>query len=176
MTRRISKKLSRFVKHTVLLYGEGQTERAFLKHSKVLYASGNPKLSVKIDAYHGGNPEIIINEAIKVMNIGFDEAAVLLDTDKIWKKSTCKLAQAKHLKMVGSEPCIEGLLLSVLEGKNYSTRTTKFCKDRFHKLYLNERDATDYRKYSRLFTKKILDKSKAKLKQIEILIDLLTKL
>ena len=67
---------------TVLLIGEGKTERIFLKHLKSLYIYRGCGVAATIQSADGKGPEYIVDYAIRrSCRIQSDRILVLLDTD-----------------------------------------------------------------------------------------------
>lgn len=145
----------RFVIKTLLLVGEGHAEKAFLSHLKSIFSNGKFKVSI-VNA-GGKGPEHIISHAISCKKCdGYDFVIVLLDTDLPWPKTHVQRAMAAGINLVGSEPCLEGLLLDLL-GNNKSDNNNG-CKDAMHPLLsgpCTERDS-----YADLFNEALLSNSK----------------
>lgn len=103
---------------TLLAVGEGDVEEAFLQHLRGLYcATGpeNPGVRVTVRNAHGGSPDSIVTYAIgQCRDADYDRRLILLDTDIPWSKATSEKARVKGMVLLGSEPCIEGLLLRIL--------------------------------------------------------------
>lgn len=105
----------RSVSHTVLLVGEGTTEQAFLKHIKSLYISRGCGVGVTIRNAHGKGPDHVVDYAIgQCRNAAYDRVVTLLDTDLEMSAAARRRAGAKKLQIIGTSPCIEGLLLAIL--------------------------------------------------------------
>ncbi|HHJ20835.1 MAG TPA: RloB domain-containing protein [Gammaproteobacteria bacterium] len=105
----------RVARHTVLLVGEGTTECAFLKHIKALYISRGCGVSAAIRNAHGKGPDHVVDYAIRqCRNAAYDRVVVLLDTDLAMSAAVRKRARSRKIQVIGSTPCVEGLLLSIL--------------------------------------------------------------
>ncbi len=103
-------------RHTVLLVGEGTTEWAFLKHIKSLYISRGCGVSATIRNAHGKGPDHVVDYAIRqCRNAEYDRVRVLLDTDLEMSVAARGRAGVKKIQIIGSTPCIEGLLLKILD-------------------------------------------------------------
>ncbi|HEF7268334.1 TPA: RloB domain-containing protein [Yersinia enterocolitica] len=144
----------RSISKTLLLVGEGYAEKAFLSHLKSLFSNGTFKVSIVTAG--GKGPEHIITHAISCKKCdGYDFVIVLLDTDLQWPKTHIQDALREGINLIGSEPCLEGLLLEVLGRKKVNSN--KGCKDLLHPLLsgpCTERDS-----YAELFTLEVLEKS-----------------
>ncbi|POE11000.1 hypothetical protein BV921_08150 [Pectobacterium odoriferum] len=144
----------RSVRKTLLLVGEGYAEKAFLSHLKSLFSNGTFKVSTVTAG--GKGPEHVITHAISCKKCdGYDFVIVLLDTDLPWPKSHIRSALSAGINLIGSEPCLEGLLLDILGLRKVNSN--KGCKDLLHPLLsgvCTERDS-----YAELFTLETLNKS-----------------
>lgn len=103
---------------TLLAVGEGDVEEAFLQHLRGLYCSTGPEspgVRVTVRNAHGGSPDSIVTYAIgQCRDADYDRRLILLDTDIPWNKATRDKARVKRMALLGSAPCIEGLLLRIL--------------------------------------------------------------
>lgn len=160
------KAVRRSINKTLLLVGEGYAEKAFLSHLKSLFSNG--KFKVTVITAGGKGPEHIITHAISCKNCdGYDFVIVLLDTDLCWPKVHKERAISAGINLVGSQPCLEGLLLDVI-GKP-KANTNSGCKKRLHPLLsgpCTERDS-----YAELFNFDTLEKTTNK--QIQFIIEAL---
>ncbi|WP_027710548.1 RloB domain-containing protein [Dickeya chrysanthemi] len=142
----------RSINKTLLLVGEGYAEKAFLSHLKSLFSNGKFKVSVVTAG--GKGPEHVITHAISCKKCdGYDFVIVLLDTDLVWPKKHVQRAMGAGINLIGSDPCLEGLLLEII-GKE-KPESNRGCKEILHPL-LNG-SCTDRDSYSELFTFKFLD-------------------
>lgn len=113
--------------HTILLVGEGATERMFLLHVKALYITRGCGVSATVRNAHGKGPDHIVRHAIKMCrNASYDRVVVLLDNDLQLSPAVQKLAQTKKVQILESTPCFEGLLLKILG--EHVPDTSKQCK------------------------------------------------
>ncbi|NOR41478.1 MAG: hypothetical protein GQ537_09730, partial [Gammaproteobacteria bacterium] len=120
----------RSVSHTVLLVGEGTTEQAFLRYIKSLYIIRGCGVGVTIRNAHGKGPDHVVDYAIRqCRNAAYDRVVVLLDTDLQMSAAVTKRARSKKVQIIGSTPCIEGLLLMILG--EHVPATSAECKQRY---------------------------------------------
>ena len=121
------KRNRRLVLQTILIVGEGARDEAFLKHLKSLYVGRDSGVSIKIINAQGGSPyDIVIFTARQIQNVSYDRAIVVMDTDVPWLQKTANKAKKHKIKLIGVEPCIEGLMLTIL---NQNTRGSNHeCK------------------------------------------------
>ncbi|MEK0168893.1 RloB domain-containing protein [Pseudescherichia vulneris] len=156
----------RAVSKTLLLVGEGHAEKAFLSHLKSLFSTGEFKVSIVTAG--GKGPEHVITHAMSCKKCdGYDFVIVLLDTDLNWPKAYVKKAISAGLCLIGSEPCLEGLLLEILN--KCKGDSNKSCKALLHPLLSGP--CTDRDSYADLFTLDML--SKTTNKQVNVIIEAL---
>jgi hypothetical protein len=106
---------TRHASRTLLLVGEGETEVAFLTHVKGIYAPRGCGLAVRVLSARGKGPENVVETVVRHCAIrSYDMRAALLDTDIAWTPDVRRRAASKRITLVGSDPCLEGLLLTVL--------------------------------------------------------------
>jgi len=119
----------RSVARTVLLVGEGATEQAFLQYIKSLYISRGCGVGVTIRNAHGKGPDHVVDYAIRQRrNAAYDRMVVLLDTDLPMSVPVSKRARSQKVRVIGSTPCIEGLLLKIMG--EHVPATSAECKKR----------------------------------------------
>lgn len=100
---------------TLLAVGEGKAEAAFLKYLRGIYCSGRSGVKVTVRDASGKGPSNVIGTAIGALRISsYDKKLCLLDTDLEWTKENIIDAKRKKIELVGSRPCLEGLLLQIL--------------------------------------------------------------
>ncbi|WP_034916450.1 hypothetical protein [Erwinia sp. 9145] len=147
--------LRRTMCRTLLLVGEGYAEKAFLSHLRSLFANGSFKISIVTAG--GKGPENVIDHALGCKKCdGYDFVVVLMDTDLVCPPIYVKKALRAGLNLVGSTPCLEGLLLEILGKKKKSSNNG--CKDLLHPLLSGS--CTDRDSYAGVFPLEILSSSK----------------
>lgn len=103
----------RTVQTTVLLVGEGDTEKAFLDYLKSLYVTRGCGVSVTVRNAHGKGPMNVVDTAIRQSRTGeYKVVAVLMDTDLLWTDDVIKLARKHRLCLIGATPCTDGLVVA----------------------------------------------------------------
>ena len=103
------------------------TDCAFLKYIKSIYISRGCGVSAQVCNAYGKGPDHVVGHTIgQCRNADYDRIAVLLDTDLQMLPATRKRAKRKKIQVIGSTPCIEGLLLKIL-GKHVP-KTSAECK------------------------------------------------
>ncbi|MEZ9296859.1 RloB domain-containing protein [Vibrio cyclitrophicus] len=170
MARNKNKRL-RVLKKTLLIVGEGEAEKAFIQYLRSIYATGNPKVSIK--SAGGKGPKNVITEAISTKDAtGYDYAVALLDTDLPWPRQLVRKAEGKKIILIGSDPCLEGFLLDILDEPRPTPNESSFCKKKLHGM-LNGKE-TEKETYEPLFPKELLDKKQGELKGLRTLIELIS--
>jgi hypothetical protein len=165
----MSKKL-RLQRKTLLAVGEGDTEVAFLKHIRSMYCSDGLGVSLTIKNANGKGPDNVINHAIKCLSLAaFDKRLCLLDTDLKWPDKTVKIAKKHKVELIGSVPCIEGLLLAMLDKTVPDLSDT--CKKTLQQVSKN--DMTESNHYEPLFPKPTIQQARVKITELNHLLNLI---
>ena len=164
----------RAIRKTLLAYGEGQTEKAFLKYLKSVY-SWNQNIAVSVCCNSGKCPKTIINNAIKkIKTFLFDKTFILLDKDVEWPEASVNKAVKHEIDLIGCNPCIEGFFLSLLEPKlNLNSLKSDKCKKIFEQKYLNSSEKLEASNYAKIFPKTKLEKMRKKNKKLDRIIKLI---
>lgn len=158
---------------TVLIVGEGETEKAFLEYLRELYVCRGCGTKTTIKNAHGKSPKHILDIAIRQnRNKDFDRTILFLDTDVPWPVDVIKKAANNRYIMIGNSPCIEGLFLEIL-GKRTPDNTQE-CKLALRDIVENK-CLTNKASYNDVFSLKILDESRKKIVQFNKLIAKMTK-
>lgn len=160
-------------KNTLLLYVEGYSEKIFLEHIRGIYARGND-VKVTIKSGSGGSPEAIVSEALREIG-SFDRRAIVMDNDGKIKEMEKAREKAKkgNVKIIENTPCLEGVLLSILETeKSYPNKSSSKCKKEFESRYISKQRRKDKEEYKKHFPKEILDERRKHVKELDILISL----
>lgn len=162
----------RSVRKTALIYCEGAHDLAFVRHLINTYTNAG-KTSIRIRAKQGkgGAPDTLVMEANNVLG-GFDRRAVKLDRDRAdsENKKAEDASEKLGIVLIWSKPCIEALLLEILENKDFSAYKSKTCKQRFEKHYIPSGKRTDSRAYESLFPLSIIEAARKKLPELEALV------
>ncbi len=161
-------------KISLLMVGEGPTERIFLQHLKSLFWCKDCGHNVKIDNANGGDPSVIVHRANQLLtNMSYSKCAIILDTDRPWEEGNLLKAIRKNNPLtqtlaVGSVPCLEGLMLEMIEGKH--PRTPDECKRQFRKKYILERHLRDRRKYATVFPREIIEEASKRIEGLDLIL------
>lgn len=163
--------IHRSVSHTVLLVGEGTTEQAFLRYIKSLYISRGCGVGVTIRNAHGKGPDHVVDYAIRqCRNAAYDRVIVLLDTDLVMSAAVRRRAGVKKIQIIGSTPCIEGLLLTILG--EHVPATSAECKHRYDRVFPERLTLPE--NYAGHFPKELLDGRRAEVAELAELLDSLS--
>lgn len=107
---------------TVLMIGEGAvTEKKWLEHLQDLFEQSEIATTVKAGRGNAkGTLRVALNEVED--DHGFDRVLVLMDTDESWGDpnkpadvDTITRAVECKIKLLGTDPCLEGFLLRLLK-------------------------------------------------------------
>ena len=163
------KKKRRSASKTLLIFGEGLGEEMFLKHLRKLYAFNND-IAITIKKGKGGDARNIIIDASKIIG-AYDRKIVVLDNDKSAEemKIARQEAKKKKIELIENTPCLEYLLLLILEEQTDKTNS-KLCKQIFESKYIDRKKRNEPDEYNKLFTKKLLDKKRLKINELDNLL------
>ena len=160
----------RTVQTTVLIVGEGDTEKAFLDYLKSLYITRGCGVSITVRNAHGKGPMHVVDTAIRQSKTGdYRIIAVLMDTDLPWTDDVLKLARKHKVYLVGATPCIDGLLLQILDEQVLESSAR--CKEALH-ARLNRKPFMK-EAYMQDFPKQLLDEKSAGIPVLKKLLELM---
>lgn len=165
------KKKQRAAKQTLLMYGEGAAEEAFLKYLKSHYAR-DTGVAITIRNGKGGDPESIVRNAVREPG-AFDRCVVVLDNDKPEQemRAARQIADSSNIVLVEQAPCLESILLSILNnGTSYERRPSAWCKNEFESRYIEKKRRRDVRAYQDVFPKELLDTRRTQVDTLNVLI------
>lgn len=159
------RRLHRTVRKTRLVFGEGETEEAFLKYLKSLYGRSCKEISCRVSSGNGGSPSSIIRRAMgRCLIEQYDECFIVLDSDVGVHKDTVKKAiyalripvdDVKYPVIIQCSPCIESLFLEIIG--HTALPTCLECKSVFHDNYMSEKEKLNPAKYVKWFPKDLLE-------------------
>lgn len=157
-------------KKTIFFFGEGLGEVVFLKHLKSLY-SYTKKTFIRIVMGRGGTAEKIVSDASRQVG-DFNKKVIVLDNDKPKKEmiKARQLARSKKFELIENTPCLEYILLSILLDKQKLKKKSSWCKKQFKSNYISKTKRKDQSEYVKLFPKKLLEKKKRKIKELNKMI------
>ncbi len=160
-------------KRTRLIYCEGAADKAFLECIKSIYASETYNVDIKPGT--GGDQINLAETAVRVGSFYEDKYLKIDgDRDQDWENSIYtnieEFGQKNDLIILKSIPMLEKLLVNILEPSKLLSDSR--WKGYFEKTYISEPKRTDEREYKRLFTKSMLDEARARLPELQALIDI----
>jgi len=152
------KQKRRQAKQSFLVYVEGLHEENFLKHLRALYTRESGK-NIKIVRGSGGSTDTLITRAIREIG-DYDKRVIIFDNDKprVEMDLARKNAKSKNITVIENTPCLEALLLTILNpGTEYSRKSSSWCKKTFQQDYIDYRSRLNNQTYLEIFPKKLLD-------------------
>jgi hypothetical protein len=84
------------------------------------------------------------------------------------------LATEHSIVIVWSVPCLEAMLLSVIDGKDYSSHSSKICKKAFEEAHIRSNKRTDSQAYEKIYTSEVLEAARQRLPELDQLISFIT--
>lgn len=173
---RKKRKPARYSKTTVLIVGEGPTEKAFLQYLKELYVSRESNFAVKIECGSGGDPKSVIQKTIRLRGSrGYDKCFVLIDSDRPLKTDgelKRRMRAKPRIEILKATPCAEGLFLSILRHPKFSQNntTSDICKREFETSYISAGRKTDKRSYAGKFSRKFIDERREIVSELDAIL------
>lgn len=170
----------RKAKTTVLIVGEGPKDKAFIRHLKDTYVTREDDIAVKVDCGAGGSPRCVVEKAIRLRDSGaYDRCIVIVDEDrKLYTDSKLKkrMREKPPVEINWIKPCMEGLLLQILEHHNFSRykASAAFCKHEFA-CYIPVDKQTESTAYIPLFTKVKFDICRKGIRDLDIILKIMQK-
>ena len=165
----------RRTKKTILIVGEGPTEKAFLQHIKQLYVTRDMDIVVKVECGSGGSPQSVVEKAVRLKSSrSYDKCFVLVDSDVAFEPDgelQKRIKKKPRIEMLNATPCIEGLMLAILKHPKFSQAKTSSdeCKRMFDK-YVPEDKKTDKRSYEGIFSKEILEARRKNVEELDCIL------
>ena len=169
-------KPTRNTKTTILIVGEGPTEKAFLQYLKELYIARDYEFAVKIECGSGGAPCSVVQKAIRLRGSrAYDKCYVLFDSDRPLEtdyKLSDRMNKRPRVEVLKATPCIEGLFLAILQHSGFSqaSATSAICKRDFHADYISEYKKMDKRSYATKFSKTIIDDRRGQVPELDLIL------
>lgn len=160
---------------SVLIVGEGSSEKAFIKHLKGLYCH-NSGVGVRIRKGRGGNPKTIVITT-KRMAGTYNRRIAVVDNDKGRQQMEDAERKAKDLcvEIVWHKPCLDAVLLEIRNsGVSYAEKDSRQCKKEFERKYISKKHRSDLHRYERVFPKELLDERRSEVAALDRLIRLLS--
>lgn len=152
----------RRTKTTILIVGEGPTEKAFLQYLRDMYITREMDVAVKVECGSGGSPRSVVEKAVRLKGSrAYDKCFVLVDSDLPFEPDgelEKRMRRKPHIEMLNATPCIEGLLLAILDSDfSQQAITSVESKRIFETKHLPEDKKTDKRSYERIFSRQVIE-------------------
>lgn len=160
----------RFAKATQLIFGEGYEDKTFLKHLRSVYAQGT-NIHSKVDAGSGGTPSDVARTAIRRANNS--PVVVIVDGDKQSKEYNdldLLIKKHKNVRKVIISPCMEALLLAILNNGKWPKMSSHKCKSEFEKNHISNKRRRSQEAYAKVFPKQLLDNQRQSISQLNDLV------
>ncbi len=122
------------VRTTIFAYGEGEDEETLLRYLRPQFAS--PERRITVDNAGGKGPSHILKKAIRVRGgDAFDFSLIVADADVEWTENQLRKASAHHFEVVLLQPCVDGMLISMIEPRTRphgweSSRCKRYLRER----------------------------------------------
>lgn len=175
MVSRPRQKIRR-TKKTILIVGEGPTDKAFLQHIKQLYVTREMDIAVKVECGSGGAPKSVVERTVRLKGSrSYDKCYVLVDADLPFEPDSDlekRMRKRPRIEMLKATPCIEGLLLAILEYPDFSQQSTTSDKSKkaFKAKYLSEDKKIDKRSYERIFSRQIIEERRKAVPELDAIL------
>ena len=157
-------------KKSLILFGEGKSEAAFLNHLRSLYRPKLLNTRIHIDAGRGGSPQCVADRLMRQhLDLkSSDGVLLLIDSDIEIDLKLKKELKRCSVKLLLSEPvCLEGLFLKLLDDKGSKKvkRGAPHLKAYFQKTYLNTDRNCEYvaklkKACSKLFPERLIEQKR----------------
>jgi hypothetical protein len=129
---------------------------------------------VRIRRGRGGSADGLVIETAN--SIGdFTRRIVVLDNDKSEAEMSKAREEAKNRKieLIENTPCLEAVLMSVLEKETPTNKGSWWYKNEFQSKYIERRKRDDPTEYTKVFSRQILENERARVVELNRLIDLM---
>ncbi len=159
----LRRKLTKHTKTTILIVGEGPTDKAFLQYIKQLYINRESDFAVKIECGSGGDPKSVVQKTVRLRSSrSYDKCFVLFDADRPLntdRKLEQRMRKKPPIQILKATPCIEGLFLAILQHPNFSQSSapSSMCKREVETRYISADKKTDKRSYAAKFSQEVLE-------------------
>jgi hypothetical protein len=167
---------TRTVRPTALIYCEGAEDLVFIRHLKKIYSSSSQsKTHFTVTKGSGGGQDRLVADALKFPG-DFDRKMVKADKDRGELESTKaeRLANRNNVLIAWSIPCLEGLLLSILDNKSYVRHQASTCKRLFERDHIPAKKRSESSAYERIFPKAVLEEARTRILELNSLIEFFT--
>lgn len=172
MTAARSISTQRSVGSTALLYCEGVHDLTFIRHVMKTYADANRlKARYRTKQGKGGSTDGLAEELLRVPG-DFDRYLLKVDKDRDPSEINRAeaIAAARGIIIVWSVPCLEALLLTILDGRDYSMLSSAQCKGLFRKV-IPDHKRIDTRAYEKQYTLAVIEKARKTIPELNQIVE-----
>jgi glycine betaine/choline ABC-type transport system substrate-binding protein len=161
---------SRDQRHTILIVCEGYAEEELVRYIRALYLPRPGTVAVSTQNARGGGGKHVLDQALRIRKrTGFDEFAMLADTDQDWDDAQRRRAKASRIHALESSPCLEAWLLAV--NGHAAKGSGAQIKREFERVY--RASAHDPAVYPKHFPKHVLEGARSRIDVLSQLLQLL---
>lgn len=143
------------IRQARLVQTEGREDKAWCHLLKMLY-SDSSLYSITIESAHGGSPAQVVIAAHKKQRLvsgAYHQVVAIVDGDKTEAEiqEAQQLADKFGIELIIINPCMEALLLNILEPDKNWYSISKGHKSYFEKKYIKPDRRTQYIHYEKVF-------------------------
>jgi hypothetical protein len=170
----------RTIQKSLILFGEGKSEAAFLSHLRTIYRSKLSNTRINTGYGSGGSPQCVVDRLIRQhLDLkSSDGALLLIDSDITIDMKLKAELQSRSVKLLLSEPvCLEGLFLKLLDddGPKKGKRNAGKLKEYFQKKYLKTDRGCGYvpklkNACPKLFTESLIEQKRSENQILETIL------
>jgi len=140
-----------------------------------MYITREMDVVVKVECGAGGAPKSVVERAVRLKGVSaYDKCFVLVDADLPFEcdaELERRMRKKPHLEILTATPCIEGLLLAILD-VNFSPSavTAGECKRIFERRYLPKDRKTYKHSYARIFSRQMIDARRGSVPELDAIL------
>jgi hypothetical protein len=162
--------VSRHQRHTILIVCEGYAEVELVGYIRSLYLPRAGNVAVSTQNARGGGGKHVLDQALRIRKrTGYNEMAILADTDQDWDDAQRQRARASSIIALESSPCLEAWLLAA--NGHPASGSGAQIKREFERVY--RASAHDPAVYPKHFPKGVLDGARTRIEVLGQLLQLL---
>ena len=160
----------------ILIYCEGLHDQLFVRYLQQLYKPKNSPYFFNIQKGDGGSPKSLVEKAANRFG-SYARRLVVCDDDRGEEEfnQALSIASGKDVDLLASKPCLEAVILGILEPSyNSCKRTTEECKRRLHRRHISEARRSNLENYG-IIKRALIEKARLDQRQLDGLIKLFEK-
>jgi len=137
-----------------------------------MYITRDMDIAVKVECGSGGSPRSVVEKAVRLKGSrAYDKCFVLVDSDLPFEPDgelKRRMNKKPRIEMLKATPCIEGLLLAIVNPEFSQQATTSSEGKRiFESNHLPEDKKTDKCSYERIFSKQMIEERRAVVPELD---------